>query len=190
MTVPRVPRPRLRTVTNQTGLQHFQCGKMGAGRLFHDIVVVKATVTLSDDPVVAEKQAPILLADEPWDPDLTELSSLKRAGDLLLTKPSTDVIVTGTARAPRGQPAPEWDAAIEVVRGSDTVLGVPRPGARAAPVATHTTAKRLGADPPRAHAGGAHPAMSLAYGGAYIRSPDSEASTMGALPKPPARGLP
>jgi len=95
---------------------------MGAGRLFHDVVIVKTTVTLSDDPVVAEKQAPIALADEPWHPDLTELSSLKHAGDAVLTKLDTDVILTGTARAPRGQPAREWEAAVEVVRGSETVL--------------------------------------------------------------------
>jgi hypothetical protein len=118
-----IPAPRLRTVANKTGLQLFQCDKMGPRRSFHDIVIVKATVTLSNDPVVAEKQAPILLADEPWEPALTELSSLKYAGDAVLTKLHTDVIVTGTARAPGGQPVPEWEAAVEVVRGSNTVLG-------------------------------------------------------------------
>lgn len=117
-----IPAPRLQTVANNTGLRHFQCDKMGARRSFHDIVIVKVTVTLSTDPVVAEEQAPILLADEPWDPDLTELSSLKHAGDAVLTKLHTDVIVTGTARAPGGQPVPEWEAAVEVVRGSNTVL--------------------------------------------------------------------
>jgi hypothetical protein len=119
---PQIPKPLLREVTNDTSLETFQCEKMGVGRRFYDTVVVKTTITLSDDPVVAEKQAPILFADEPWDPDRTELSSLKRAGDVLLVKMSTDVIVTGTARAPRGQPAQEWDAAVEVMRGSETVL--------------------------------------------------------------------
>jgi hypothetical protein len=173
MSAPRVPAPRLRTVTNQTGLQHFQCGKMGAGRLFHDIVVVKATVTLSDDPVVAEKQAPIALADEPWDTDLTEVSSLKRAGDAVLTKPSTDVIITGMARAPGGHPAREWDAAIEVVRGSDTVL-VSRAQVLGPRWWRHTTAKGWELTDPE-------PTLEvpiryeLAYGGAYPVPPDGEA---------------
>jgi hypothetical protein len=179
---PRVPAPRLRTVTNHTGLQHFQCGKMGAGRLFHDIVVVKATVTLSDDPVVAEKQAPIALADEPWDPDLTEVSSLKHAGDAVLTKLSTDVIVTGTARAPGGQPAREWDAAIEVVRGSDTVL-VSRAQVLGPRRWRHTTARGWVLTDPE-------PTLEvpiryeLAYGGAYPTPAGGDASHDGAEPDP------
>lgn len=110
---------------------------MGVGRRFYDTVVVKVTVTLSDDPVVAEQQAPIYLADEPWDVDRVEVSSLKRAGDVLLYKPSTDIIVTGTARAPREQPTQSWDAAVEVLTGGRNGACVASTGSRTTQVATY-----------------------------------------------------
>jgi hypothetical protein len=104
---------------NLTPFPHFQCDKMGPGRIFCDVVVVKATFELRPDVLVlAEEQADIVIADEYWDGNPSR-SSLKRAGEVLLAKPGTDVILTGTARVKR--PAPSWDVAV-VVRGKDRTL--------------------------------------------------------------------
>ena len=104
MTFP-IPEPRLRSVSNQTPLEMFQCDKMGVGRRFFDTVVLKGTFAFASGKFApTEEQQPIALADEPWDPANAERSSLKHAGEVLLTKPSTDVIVTGTARSPGGEP--------------------------------------------------------------------------------------
>jgi hypothetical protein len=123
MTPSTMPKPRLQSVTNQTPLKLFSCEKMGVGRHFFDTVVLKGTFTLSPGKLaLAEKQQPIALADEPWDPVNAERSSLRHAGEVLLAKPSTDVIVTGTARSPGGEPRKEWDCAVEVRRGGATKL--------------------------------------------------------------------
>jgi hypothetical protein len=123
MSRPTIPEPRLQTVKNQTPFALFQCDKMGVGRKFYDTVVVKGTFALSPGKIgLAAEQQGIALADEPWDLAAAERSSLRHAGEVLLTKPSTDVIVTGTARAPGGEPLREWDAALEVRRGGETKL--------------------------------------------------------------------
>src|SRR3954467_11120150 len=123
MNSPPIPEPRLQSVSNRTPLELFQCDKMGVGRRFFDTVVLKGTFALAPATLEpTEEQQPIALADEPWDPDNAERSSLKHAGEVLLTKPSTDVIVTGTARAPGGEPRKEWDCAVEVRRGGETKL--------------------------------------------------------------------
>jgi len=119
---PSIPDPRLRTVENHTPFAMFQCDKMGVGRKFFDTVVVKGTFALAQGKLErAKEQAEIALVDETWDPDNAERSSLKTAGDVVLTKPSTDVIVTGTARIP-GEARREWDVAVEVRRRGDREL--------------------------------------------------------------------
>src|SRR5262245_36661028 len=123
MSPPPIPEPRLQSVSNRTPFELFQCDKMGVGRRFFDTVVLKGTFALAAGKLAfAEEQQPIALADEPWDPDNAERSSLKHAGEVLLTKPSTDVIVTGTARSPGGEPREEWDCAVEVRRGGEIKL--------------------------------------------------------------------
>ncbi|EYF08041.1 DUF2169 domain-containing protein [Chondromyces apiculatus] len=108
---------------NETPFALFQCDKMGVGRRFHGTVVVKGTFALAQGKLgLAAKQRDIALADEPWDPAAAERSSLKHAGEALLVKPSTDVIVTGTVQAPGGTPRKTWDAAVEVRRRGETKL--------------------------------------------------------------------
>jgi hypothetical protein len=123
MTPPPIPDPRLRSVTNRSPFGLFQCDKMAVGRRFFDTVVVKGTFALAPGELqLAKVQQPIALADEPWDLANAERSSLKHAGEVLLTKPSTDVIITGTARSPGGEPRREWDCAVLVRRGGETKL--------------------------------------------------------------------
>jgi len=116
-----VPKPRLELVKNLTPFAHFQCQKMGPGRRFFDTLVVKGSFRLAADVVpVAEEQAPIVFADRYFGPDAAR-SSVTLAGDVLLAKPGTDVLVTGAARAPGGKHATEWDCAV-VVRGKTGTL--------------------------------------------------------------------
>jgi hypothetical protein len=171
MSPPPIPEPRLQSVTNRTPFELFQCDKMGVGRRFFDTVVLKGTFALAPGELeLAEEQQPIALADEPWDLANAERSSLKHAGEVLLTKPSTDVIVTGTARSPGGEPRKEWDCAVEVRRGGETKLAG-RAHALGPRFWRHTSAKGWALTEPE-------PTLEvpiryeLAYGGAYVVPPE------------------
>ncbi|EYF05389.1 DUF2169 family type VI secretion system accessory protein [Chondromyces apiculatus] len=123
MTSPPIPAPRLEELYNRTPLALFQCDKMGVGRRFYDTVVAKGTFTLAPGRLeLAEEQAPVALADEPWDDAPPERASLRHAGEALLLKPSTDVLVTGTLRPATGEPLALWEAALTIRRSSATVL--------------------------------------------------------------------
>lgn len=118
-----IPEPRLRHVQNQTPFALFQCDKMGVGRRFHDTVVLKGTFDLAPGPLrLAVVQAPVALADDYWDLEAAERSSVKHAGEAVLFKPRTDVIITGTVRSPSGRSLVAWDAAVMVKNQWRTVL--------------------------------------------------------------------
>lgn len=118
-----IPEPCLDVVENLTPFAVFQCDKMGVGRVFHDTVVVKGTFALAPGKLrVARLQAPIVLADDYWDRSAAERSSVKSAGEVVLVKPGTDVLVTGTVRSPGGRAVREWDVAVVVKDPDSTVL--------------------------------------------------------------------
>jgi len=74
---------------------------------------MKATFEMLPDGVrVAEKQAPLVLAEEYWGEPAA--SSLKRASEAHLCKPSTDIILLGSAYAPGGRPVPAFDVSVSV----------------------------------------------------------------------------
>jgi hypothetical protein len=113
----------LREVENRTPFAHFAFDKMGAGRRFFDVVLLKGTLALTPDRIVpAVDQLPIVLGDDLWDPDHAERSSLKHAGEVVLVKPTTDVIVTGKALAPGGTLRAGWTAGVEITSGAGTKL--------------------------------------------------------------------
>lgn len=65
---------------------------------------------LSGTPALADGQRPVALADEHHgDPERT---SIRIASDLTLGKPGTDVLLTGTARAPGGRPVAWMDVSL------------------------------------------------------------------------------
>lgn len=172
-----IPEPRLLVVTNRTPFPLFQCDKMGVGRRFYDTVVLKGTFVLAPGKLaLAEEQVEIAFADEPWDPDDAEVSSLKIAGDVVLMKPSTDVIVTGTARAPGGEPLARWEASVEVRRGEETKIAC-RANVLGRHAWRHTAEKGWTLSEPE-------PTVEVpirydfAYGGAYpaVRNPDDPLS--------------
>ena len=123
MRIPPIPEPRLRRVENRTQFDWFACDKMGVGRKFFDTLVVKGTFALAPGKLQpAKEQSPVALADQYWDTAPPERSSLRYAGEALLTKPSTDVLVTGTARAPGGEPLAAWDVGVVVRRRGEAVI--------------------------------------------------------------------
>jgi hypothetical protein len=75
-------------------------------------VTVKGTFTLGRRPAPAEKQEPVLLKDEYWDDPAT--SGLRWAGEVHLTKPGTDVVLNGHARAPGGKAVTRLDVTLRV----------------------------------------------------------------------------
>ena len=81
--------------------------------------IIKATFTIAPRVAPAEEQLPIVLADEFWgDP---AASSLKYASDITLLKPAADVLLVGSAQAPRGKPVPQLDVRLRVGNLSKTI---------------------------------------------------------------------
>ena len=120
--LPPSPDPVLHTVENDTPFPHLAFDKMGKGRLFYDIIVCKATFTLAPGRLQpAEDAQPIALADRYWDEEHAETSSLKIAGDVVLTKPGADLLITGTARPFDGKPRKEWFAGVRLSRDGQPV---------------------------------------------------------------------
>src|SRR5262245_56087170 len=67
------------------------------------VVLIKEMFFVDGQQEVARVgDAEIRLVDEPWEPDKPETSSTKLPSDLCLGKPSTDVVVIGSAMAPNG----------------------------------------------------------------------------------------
>jgi hypothetical protein len=74
--------------------------------------VVKGTFSLGYPPTPADAQLPLALADEHHgDPTA---SSIRVPSDVSLEKPGTDVLLSGSAWAPGGQPVWHTDVSIEV----------------------------------------------------------------------------
>ncbi|EBY0373000.1 DUF2169 domain-containing protein [Salmonella enterica subsp. enterica serovar Toulon] len=116
-----LPEPRLRVLDNQTGLTAFQYDKMAPGRIFHDVVVVKARFKLLPGGLCpAPEPGKLCLADEHRQPDDPQGSSLARVGDLVLSKPGTDVFVTGMAHA--GQPVQRFRVGLRVSNRNAALL--------------------------------------------------------------------
>jgi len=79
------------------------------------VTVVKASFELTTtglELAPPERTRGIRMADIPWGEP--EISSIAYPADLCLRKPGTDVIVVGSAHAPGGRPAPQFDVRVEV----------------------------------------------------------------------------
>jgi hypothetical protein len=82
-------------------------------------VTVKGTFTLDRRPTLSEKQEKVALKDEFWgDPGS---SSLRRAGEVHLSKPGTDVVLNGHARAPGRKAVTKLDVSLTVGSRTQTV---------------------------------------------------------------------
>ena len=122
-TLPPIPVPQLQVVENTTPYLHLAFDKMGKGRLFYDVVVCKATFTLAPGKLQPAEQAlPIELADRYWNEEAAQTSSVKVAGDVVLTKPGTDILITGTAHTFDGQPRERWWAGVCVAKGKQVIV--------------------------------------------------------------------
>lgn len=99
----------LRTVENFTGFKHFSFCKLGADNRFSDVVVVKANLRLASGQLqVLDELAEVVFADHYVDQSNPRYSPVARAGDAVVFKPATDVLVTGHATPPQGRPCAEW----------------------------------------------------------------------------------
>ncbi len=118
-----LPERELTELHNLTGLPHFQFMKMGAGRKFFDVVVVKASFDLKDGLAqLSADQVEPCLVDEFFNEDKPEYSSMKVAGDTVLFKPFTDVYVTGTVRTFQSKPQNSWYGLLRVRRDKELLI--------------------------------------------------------------------
>lgn len=76
------------------------------------VAVVKGTFTLGAEPQLAAEQVAVTPAPEFWGDPAT--SSMKAVPELMLPKPGTDVLVTGSAWALRERPVQEQMVAVQV----------------------------------------------------------------------------
>jgi hypothetical protein len=87
-------------------------------------VTLKATFSIAEsEPLVAEEQVSVQQGDEYWGEPGE--SSIKYASEAHLTKPSTDVVLVGSARVPDGQSVQRLDTLVSVgpVKKQVTVFG-------------------------------------------------------------------
>ena len=79
------------------------------------VVLIKQRFSIRPSGRVAPSDgAKIHLADQPWDEDAPEKSSIRYPADVCLRKPSTDVLVSGAAMAPGRAPAKSLDVSVKV----------------------------------------------------------------------------
>jgi hypothetical protein len=83
-------------------------------------VMVKATVNLRPKLSLAPAQIPPSLADEYYEDP--ETSSLRQPSELHLGKPGTDVLLSGCARAPRGEPVDGVMVSMSVAERTKQIL--------------------------------------------------------------------
>jgi hypothetical protein len=118
-----LPQRELSELHNLTGLPHFQFMKMGQGRKFYDVVIVKASFDLKDGVAqLSAQQAGPSLVDEFYNEEQPEYSSMKAAGDTVLFKPFTDVYVTGTVKTYQNKPQTSWHGLLRVRRDKELLI--------------------------------------------------------------------
>lgn len=106
-----LPDPVLERVDNDTGLALLRYMKMAPGRLFCDVLAVKASFVLAPQGIdTTPKPGEFCMADLPRKPDQAMFSSLQQAGDAILGKPGADLYFTGQAR--RAYPAQRWPVSV------------------------------------------------------------------------------
>jgi hypothetical protein len=119
----KLPDPQLLELHNLTGLPYFQFMKMGQGRKFYDVVIVKASFDLKDGVAeLSDKQAGPCLVDAFFNEEQPEYSSMQAAGDTVLHKPFTDVYVTGTVKTYQSKPQTSWHGLLRVRRGKELLI--------------------------------------------------------------------
>jgi len=81
-----------------------------------EIVLAKARfVPRGDGRFRADQEAPELRLVDEFAPGDAAMAELKHEQEIFPTKPATDILVRGIARAPGGKARPHWDVSVEVV---------------------------------------------------------------------------
>lgn len=118
-----LPPHQLQELHNLTDLPHFQFMKMGPGRKFYDVVILKASFDFKEGILeLSPNQAGPSLVDEYWDDETPALSSLKSVGDTVLYKPQSDIFVTGTVRTYQSKPQTSWHGLLRVRRDKELLI--------------------------------------------------------------------
>ncbi len=103
-------------IQNDTPFEHALAIGLGPDRQPHLGVVLKATFRIPDrldaTPEPATEQLPVATGDEYYRGDVT--GSVRIEADTVVFKPRADIVLSGTAYAPRGVPVAALDVAIRV----------------------------------------------------------------------------
>ncbi len=83
-------------------------------------IIVKATFNIGQQWTLADEQKQLQSEDEYWSDDSLN-SSLKKASDLHIGKPVTDVIMLANARSPNGQEVKQMDVSLSVGNINKTI---------------------------------------------------------------------
>ncbi|MBZ0117321.1 MAG: DUF2169 domain-containing protein [Sandaracinaceae bacterium] len=86
----------------------------GDGSIAGIVLIKERFVATRQGRVVRAGGATVHIADEPWDPEHPESSSIKYPSDLCLRKPTTDVVIVGAAIAPYRAKVTELDVLVRV----------------------------------------------------------------------------
>lgn len=102
------------TVENKSPFPHFAFLKTGPDGSTFGVLAVRATFDWvhGGDMTIAAEQSPVVVADQldgaPAD------GALRLETDLVIGKPQADILVTGHAHAPRGEPLASWVVGIQI----------------------------------------------------------------------------
>ncbi len=119
MPSPPIPDPRIARLNNQTPYPVMNCQKMGRGRQFYDVIVAKGAFRLRPGQLTPLQHMPEPIIADQHEPVGHDVLALCKAGDLVMHKPGTDVLVSGSARQPVAQSS--WLASLRLYpRGRDT----------------------------------------------------------------------
>ncbi len=103
-------------IRNETPFAHSLAIGLGPDREPHLGVVLKATYRIPDrldgTPEIADAQIPVEGGDEFYRGDVT--GSVRTEADNVVFKPRADIVLVGTAYAPRGAPVRQLDAGLRV----------------------------------------------------------------------------
>ena len=112
---------QLQHVDNYTPFEWFAFEKMAPGMHIHDVLIVKAACQILLDgnayriAAVPEGEiAPIHMSDQAHDFDRNAYASLRVAGDTVLYKPATDLLLSGAAEFSGRRGQASWAAEVSV----------------------------------------------------------------------------
>jgi hypothetical protein len=102
-------------IDNRSGLPHFCLEQMGPNGTLFDVLVVRGNFDFEvGGKAMRRANTPYEAWGDEYSPGENMQRALKREGDFVLFKPSTDVYLAGCAHTPNDKPLAQWLATLKV----------------------------------------------------------------------------